>query len=194
MIRYLGRFRVVAIRDGSRGDALKMLEQSTSEGVSGIKLSPFERSMDYNPWSLWKRAERLGLIVSSLGRVEEFASKGFFRLVSLVRDLIIVLDHLVGIRVQDKDSLKVYRQALELSNYPNVKIKVGGLGDICEGRSCLVNELHMYPNSEGIEMGLQAFGKKCMMWGSDYPSVSNREGYRNVLDGVKNYPAFKTDE
>jgi predicted TIM-barrel fold metal-dependent hydrolase len=33
-----------------------------------------------------------------------------------------------------------------------------------------------------------------MMWGSDYPPVSNREGYRNALRGVMNHPALASGE
>ena len=33
-------------------------------------------------------------------------------------------------------------------------------------------------------MALESFGSQRMMWGSDYPPVSFREGYRNALHGV----------
>ena len=33
-----------------------------------------------------------------------------------------------------------------------------------------------------------------MMWGSDYPPVSQREGYRNALRGVMDNPAFDSQE
>ena len=33
-----------------------------------------------------------------------------------------------------------------------------------------------------------------MMWGSDYPPVSNREGYRNALHGVMEHPGFGTED
>ena len=52
----------------------------------------------------------------------------------------------------------------------------------------------MDDNSGVIEMALEVFGVERMMWGSDYPPVSNREGYGNALDGIKTHPAFKTDE
>ena len=43
-----------------------------------------------------------------------------------------------------------------------------------------------------IEMAYDAFGPRRMMWGSDYPPVSGREGYRNALNGVKDYPALSS--
>ena len=33
-----------------------------------------------------------------------------------------------------------------------------------------------------------------MMWGSDYPPVSSREGYRNALRGVADHPALKAGD
>jgi len=32
-----------------------------------------------------------------------------------------------------------------------------------------------------LEQAYQAFGPRRLMWGSDYPPVSGREGYRNAL-------------
>jgi len=29
------------------------------------------------------------------------------------------------------------------------------------------------------------------MWGSDFPPVGGREGYRNSLEALKEYPCFK---
>ena len=194
MNRYPGRFKVVAIVDGSKDDASQKLEQLAFEGISGIRLNPMERSKGNDPLSLWKHAANIGMVASVLGTVEEFASKEFFKLVSSVPDLTIVIEHLAGVRSQDKKSLKVYRQALNLADYPNVKIKVGGLGEICERPNHLLNQFYMDDNSGVIEMALEAFGIKRMMWGSDYPPVSNREGYGNALDGIKTHPAFKTDE
>ena len=31
-----------------------------------------------------------------------------------------------------------------------------------------------------------------MMWGSDYPPVSAREGYRNALRGLMEHPALRS--
>ena len=43
-------------------------------------------------------------------------------------------------------------------------------------------------------MAYDAFGPRRMMWGSDYPPVSGREGYRNALRGIVEHPALRTDE
>ena len=43
-------------------------------------------------------------------------------------------------------------------------------------------------------MAYDAFGPQRLMWGSDYPPVSGREGYWNALHGILEHPAFRTDE
>ena len=45
-----------------------------------------------------------------------------------------------------------------------------------------------------MEIAREAFGVRRMMWGSDYPPVSQREGYRNALHGVMDSPVFDSQE
>lgn len=37
-------------------------------------------------------------------------------------------------------------------------------------------------------------GQRRTMWGSNYPPVSMREGYRNALNGVVDHPALRNTE
>ena len=43
-------------------------------------------------------------------------------------------------------------------------------------------------------MAKDSFGVDRIMWGSDYPPVSGREGYRNSLKGARENPVFTTPE
>ena len=45
-----------------------------------------------------------------------------------------------------------------------------------------------------IDMAYEAFGPQRMMYGSDYPPVRRREGYRNSLQGVLELPIWKNQE
>ena len=45
-----------------------------------------------------------------------------------------------------------------------------------------------------IEMAYEAFGARRMMWGSDFPPVASREGYKNALHGAMEHPAFGSEE
>ncbi len=73
-------------------------------------------------------------------------------------------------------------------------IKVGGLGEISERPPVLSPQFAFDHTPPLIEMAYDAFGPRRMMWGSDYPPVSNREGYRNALQGVRDNAAFKSDD
>jgi L-fuconolactonase len=74
------------------------------------------------------------------------------------------------------------RQVFDLARYPNVAIKFHGLGEICP-------RLQPFPQPfpfdatylELFDLAYQAFGADRMMWGSDFPPVSGREGYANAL-------------
>ena len=66
-------------------------------------------------------------------------------------------------------------QLLELSRFPNTYLKLHGMGEICPAP---------FPYTDippFVEMAYQSFGPQRMMWGSDFPPVSLREGYRNAL-------------
>lgn len=100
----------------------------------------------------------------------------------------IVLEHLAGAyRPLSPTSVTApyddYKKALTLARFPNTYIKFGGLGEFSVRR---VPPL--------MEMAYEAFGAKRMMWGSDYPPVGGREGYRNSLQNVLEYPVFKTQD
>ncbi len=75
-----------------------------------------------------------------------------------------------------------------------MNVKVGGLGEISERPPVLRPAFHFDHTPPLIEMAYDAFGPRRMMWGSDFPPVSNREGYRNALEGIRDHTAFKSDE
>ncbi len=76
----------------------------------------------------------------------------------------------------------VRHNAFCLTRFPNVSIKVPGLGEFCR-RAQPVRPGFPFarPIPPLLAMAYQAFGPGRMMWGSDYPPVSAREGYGNAL-------------
>lgn len=192
--RFTGRFAIVVIVDTDQPDALDTLERWADEGAAGVRLGPTQRSPGSDPLAIWKKARDLGLVVSSLGGVDDFASDEFNSLVSDLRDLPIIIEHLAGVRQGTQPPYTTYKKALDLSNYPNTYIKVGGLGEISERPPVLSPQFAFDHTPPLIEMAYDAFGPRRMMWGSDYPPVSNREGYRNALQGVRDNAAFKSDD
>jgi L-fuconolactonase len=74
------------------------------------------------------------------------------------------------------------RAVLDLARFPNVYVKITGLGEFAE-RAMPVT--HPFPFTRPIppllDRFFDAFGPDHLMWGSDYPPVSIREGYANAL-------------
>jgi predicted TIM-barrel fold metal-dependent hydrolase len=87
-----------------------------------------------------------------------------------------------------------YKEALTLSRFPNTYIKFGGLGEFCIRPRPLAAQFGFEEIPPLLDMAYQAFGPRRMMWGSDYPPVGGREGYRNSLQGVLELPIFKSQE
>ena len=193
-LRFPGRFAVVAMVDTSREDALSALEQWSARGAGGVRLAPTVRSPGSDPLAIWRKAAELGLVVSSLGELSDFASDEFGSLVAEMPQLKVVIEHLAGVGLGARPPYTSFQQAMRLSNYPNTYIKVGGLGEISDRPPVLGLEFGFGQTPPLIEMAHDAFGPGRTMWGSDYPPVGNREGYRNALRGVMDYPAFRSQE
>ena len=129
--------------------------------------------------------------MSSLGGVEQFASAEFEGVVAAFPNMPIIIEHLAGVRTGAEPPYSEYKKAIALAKYPNTYIKVGGLGEISERPAVLESGFKFDHTPPLIEMAYDAFGPRRMMWGSDYPPVSGREGYRNALEGVAKHPALK---
>ena len=189
--RFPGRFAVVAIVDTASESAESDLERWTARGACGVRLAPLERSPGSDPLAIWRKASELGLLVSSLGSVEEFAAAEFENAVASFPDMPIIIEHLAGGGGDAQPPYSTYKKALALSKYPNTYIKVPGLGEVSERSAALGRTFSFEYTPPLYEMALDSFGPRRMMWGSDYPPVSGREGYRNALEGVKRHPAFR---
>ena len=182
--RFPGRFASVVIVDTARADASAVLARETEHGASGIRLRPTVRSTGDDPLAIWRSAERLGLVVSCHGTPAEFGSADFAQLVQALPGLSIVIEHLasLGRPAGEPYPADVVEPVLALARFPNLTIKVPGLGEFCR-RAMPVKE--PFPFAEPIppllEQVYAAFGPDRMMWGSDFPPVSGREGYANAL-------------
>jgi L-fuconolactonase len=190
--KHPGKFAVVAIVDVSKADAGKALEGWARKGAVGVRLNAGDRSRGKDPLAIWKKASELGLAVSVPGQPEQFASREFEEVVASLPSLPIVIEHLAGVRPGEKEPYTTYKKALLLSKYPNTYIKVGGLGEISERPPVLRPEFRFDYTPPLVDMALEAFGPRRVMWGSDYPPVSNREGYGNALSGIRDYAALKS--
>ena len=192
--RFPGRFAAVAMVDTSREDAPSALEGWAAQGAVGVRLTPADRSPGPDPIAIWRKAAALGLVVSCQGKPSDLASDEFAGLLAGLPRLKVVIEHLAGVEEGAEPPYESFQRALELSKYPNAYIKVGGLGEVSARPPVLGPEFGFDHTPPLIEMAREAFGPRRMMWGSDYPPVSGREGYRNALRGVMEHLALHSPE
>ena len=182
--RYPDRLASVVCVDPDRVDASQALERLAAEGATGVRLRPGDRSPGDDPLALWRKAAELGLSISSGGSGPEFADDAFAAIFEALPELPIVVEHLGSVnnpREESPESRPV-QKVFNLSRYPNAYIKVPGLGEFAT-RAMPVKEPFPFvePIPSLLELAYDAFGATRMMWGSDYPPVSAREGYGNAL-------------
>ena len=194
MRRFPGRFSVVTIVDTDRLDAPDQLEEWVSQGAEGVRLAPTVRSPGADPLAIWRKAADLGIVVSSLGSVEEFASPEFERIIKEFPALSIIIEHLGGAGGDTTPPHNTYRKVLALSQYSNTFMKIPGLGEICPRPMPFIQPMPFTEIPPLIEMAAEAFGAKRLMWGSDFPPVAAREGYRNALRFTMEQVRFASEE
>lgn len=181
---YSDRIYAVVLVDAKGDDALAELATLADLGAHGLRLRPTDRSPGDDPLAIWRQAESLGLPISCAGTMEAFADPAFAALVEAVPDATIILEHLGSVNLPNGESapFALRRQVFELARYANVVIKFHGLGEICP-------RLEPFPQPFPFDrdylalfdLAYEAFGSERMMWGSDFPPVSGREGYANAL-------------
>jgi L-fuconolactonase len=197
MRRYPGRFAPVVVIDTDRADAAETLRRMAEQGASGVRLRATTRSPGDDPLAIWRVAGTLNLAVSCYGSNAEFASDGFAQLVQSLPDVTIVLEHLASVSRPDAgDAESALRlRAFALARFPTCFIKIPGLGEFCR-RALPVTEPSPFeqPIPPYLQQAYDAFGPRRMMWGSDYPPVSAREGYGNALRGPMERFADKSEE
>ena len=180
--RYPDRLVAVVSVDRAAVDSARQLEQLQALGARGIRL--WASWVDANGLRLWRAAAALGWPVSCNGSAAEFASDEFSALVQSVPQLPIVIEHFGASTNRDRDGVldDTRRKVLALSRFPNTYMKIHGLGEFAT-RAMPVTE--PFPFERPIPPRLReiydAFGADRMMWGSNFPPVSQLEGYRNSL-------------
>lgn len=181
--RYPDRLASVILVDFNLTNAVQTLEREVEAGAVGVRLNPDARSPGDDPFAVWRKAEALGVAVSCAGLGGGFADDGFADLIEEVPNLPIVIEHLGNVNTPgEKPPEGIVQKVYGLSRYPNVQIKIHGLGEFCL-RATPAQEPFPFeqPIPPLLKLAYEAFGPKRIMWGSDYPPVSGREGYRNAL-------------
>jgi L-fuconolactonase len=191
--RFPERFSAVVIVDTDKPDAPETLAHWVGEGAEGVRLGPTTRSPGSDPLAIWRKAAELGLPVSCLGSSEGFTSPHFEHVVEEFSSLPIIIEHLGGIGRDEAQPDPTFRKILALAQYPNTYIKVHGLGEICHRPMPFPAPMRFPTIPPFMEMAYHAFGASRVMWGSDFPPVAGREGYRNALQWTMEHIPFRND-
>lgn len=182
--RFPDRLASVVLVDVQRPDAGAELRELAAAGAAGVRLRCDSRSPGSEPLAIWRVAEALGLPVSCGGDSAGFADPAFAQLVQTVPRLPIIVEHLGSLNRPDGElaPYPVRRAVFDLARYPNVYLKIHGLGEFLKRNMPITQPFPFAAgNLDLLEMAYQAFGPARMLWGSDYPPVSGREGYANAL-------------
>ena len=177
--RFPGRFAVACLVDvtqpGAADDLSMWVERSPA--VQGVRLY-LRQLFEGTPGAAatWRRADELGLVVTVGGSLAELASPQMAEVVERFTQARLHLEHLAHPDPKEPEPYETYRRALSLARYPHVSLKVSGFyGFTREPWSPYLDTLRF------VQLALEHFGPRRMMWGSDFPPVSFREGYHNAL-------------
>jgi L-fuconolactonase len=191
--RFPGRFCALVGVDTESPAAPEMLAHCVGEGAVGVRLDAAVRSPGSEPLAIWRTAAELGIAVSAFGSPDEFASREFEQVLTELPDLPIIIEHLGRIGRNEAPPYSRFRKVLALARYPNAYIKIHGLGEICPRPMPFPQPMRFANIPPFMEMAYDAFGANRVMWGSDFPPVAGREGYRNALTWPMNHIPFRND-
>jgi L-fuconolactonase len=184
LTRYPGRFASVVFVDVASPDAVSTLERLVGEGARGIRLRATSRSPGDDSLAIWRAADRLGISVSCAGRASYYLTDAFAQIPQEFPNLPIVIEHLGSGNHPDAEPVEpaVRHGVFKLAQFPNLSIKIHGLGEFARRTAPVAPDFPFQrPLPPLLDLAYQTFGPSRMMWGSDYPPVSAREGYGNSL-------------
>jgi L-fuconolactonase len=196
--RYGNKFKAAVILDPEDKARTKTLEALHKQGAAGLR---FNLKKDWDPDDpVLKAAGELGMVVSVQGKFDQFASAKFKKLLDSCPKTQFCLEHLARDARAGVDFSEPphdgYKAVLELAKWPNITIKIPGLGEIVK-RPLRFPAAAVFPFSKVpplFDWVKEAFGAKRMMWGSNFPPCAKVEGYRHALEWVRDYPAFQNGE
>lgn len=183
--RYPGRLASVVVVDVNSAAAPNHLTELVSAGAVGVRLRPMDRSPGIDSLAVWRRASTLGITVTSLGTPAEFLSPEFQEVLETFPDLPVIIEHLgtrgeTGHQYAPEKATEVFG----LSRFNNVHLKFHGLAEFSPRVPDRTSrERFIKPLRPHLHLAFDAFGSDRLLWGSDFPPVSAREGYESALTG-----------
>jgi L-fuconolactonase len=172
--RYPGKLAAAMIV--AEDDDGRAVRDWAARGIQGIRLRANARATASDPLAQWRAAAETGLVVSAPCQPAWLLSTQFLEVIDTFPDLHIVIEHLAGVGTDAVAPYDEFREALQrVASRPNLSMKVPGFGEFCP------LPMPFEPIPPLALMALETLGVERLMWGSDYPPVSSREGYGNSL-------------
>jgi L-fuconolactonase len=179
------RYVAVCVVDPRLPGAADRLEHWVSErGCKGLRLRPRvpgEAAIFGDPatYPLWERVSALKVVVNVLGNTEHLPTVA--ALAERFPDVQIIVDHMGHPDVTA--GLAGLRQLLDLARFPNLYVKPTGYYYYSRQR---------YPYADCTDLVhavYDTFGPARLIWGSDFPHVLLKSGYRrNLMLPQRAYP------
>lgn len=185
--RHPGRFASVGAVAVLDEDAAGKVRDLAAAGMVGLRLRPDARSPGSDPLAVWRAAAECGLAISCGGPAAALLADEFAALAQEFSEMPLVLEQLGGWTRPDCDHEAETRAGImRLARLPNVLLKLPTLGQVAPRQVGTPLPPVGQPvldaaKGEILIEALDAFGSERLMWGSDHPVVSSREGYRNAL-------------
>jgi predicted TIM-barrel fold metal-dependent hydrolase len=187
------RFATVCVINPLNPGAEDRLEfWARKRGCKGLRLRPrisAEGAVFGSPATLplWERASALGIVISVLANPEHLPTVAL--LAERFPDLPIVLDHMAHPDVVGGVQTQEFQTLLKLARYPNVYVKVSGY-------YYYSRQPYPYADCHDLFRALHdRFGPTRLVWGSDFPHVLLKVGYRrNLLLQQRVYPFLSQDD
>jgi L-fuconolactonase len=155
------------------------------QGARGLRLRAAWRGSEDAPLEIWREAEARGMAISVVGPAASLVDGRLGEVAAACPNLPLVLEHLGGLARPDVgDRAEALPRICALSAHPNVFLKFPGLGQLAPRLERVEGgdpPLNLAGLDALIAAVVEAFGAKRLMWGSDYPPVSSREGYGHAL-------------
>lgn len=173
------RFAAVCVVDPNSPDAPDRLQYWVEErGCRGLRLRPgiaSENAVFGDPTCdpIWQRTQDLRIVINILGRQADVpqvaAAAGRFPEVPVIIDHIAHPDVAGGVNNAD------FQQLLDLAKLPNISVKP-------TGHYYYSRQLYPYADCADFFRALyDRFGASRLVWGSDFPHVLLKTGYRRAL-------------
>ncbi|MDP6112674.1 MAG: amidohydrolase family protein [Planctomycetota bacterium] len=187
--RYPGKFAPWGMVDTSSPDAARLFKEAVErDGMVGFRVPAGARSVNGDPWDMWKTLEQHDVVASLSGSRDNYGTPETAELIERHPGIRFRIEHLGHPQLDEDAPFPKFQKVLDLARFSNVVINYSGLyGASKEG--------FPYKDIEHfLKMIYDAFGPHRIMWGSDFPPVCMRETVAMNLELFKEGFGFLTDE